>query len=423
MLDPAISTFFDNRKETWLKNKTNASTSDEELVNLQRECDYIFSLEEWLPKAAKRAGSRATATHPSKFTHPSTGVGPKNEKNCTYVTPVICKSEKYSDGFMRTGSIKSKLDSLGNAGELDVDEFVNLIMLDGDKLISHIELETDLAKSLLNIKSVQFEELKEGFLSIITPACNISTSSKIKQVYFPVADDYHLLSLLTNSGMIFAMRERIDTIRFSDATKEFRELKKKNDFSEFGFAEIYNITTIGYGGDNPWNISRLNTENHGKAHLLSSLPPSIKQRNIHFPKTNFFTESHHYYESREIFYALHKIFKTGYNNINIREGRDYRLQELFDRIVDKMWAVRAVADSQYHAQSSNLKKHQLIWICNGYELERDKDDQWLDKLSKEISQWIIRSYERTLGRQAIRLGEAEWIKINEIVEKNKEALR
>ena len=120
---------------------------------------------------------------------------------------------------------------------------------------------------------------------------------------------------------------------------------------------------------------------------------------------------------------MHKIFKTGYNNINIREGRDYRLQELFDRIVDKMWAVRAVADSQYHAQSSNLKKHQLIWICNGYELERDKDDQWLDKLSKEISQWIIRSYERTLGRQAIRLGEAEWIKINEIVEKNKEALR
>ena len=423
MLDPAVIAFFDDRKEAWLKKKTNASMEDEEVRRIQLECDQVFSLDEWLPKAAKRTGSRAIASHPSKFTHPSTGVGEKNKQNFTYVTPVICQSERYPDGFLRTGNIVSKLDSLGNAGELDVDEFVNLVMSDGKKLINHIQLETNLAKSLLNIKSVQYKELKDGFLAIIKPLNDVSTSSKIKQVYFPVDDHYHQLSLLSNSGMIFSLRERIDSLRFSDFTKKERELKKKNEFSEFGYTEIYNITTIGYGGAKPQNISVLNNAKGGKAHLLSSMPPTIEQRNIHFPKTNFFTESHRYYESREIFHALHKILKTDYNNINIREGRDYRLQELLDHIIDKMWAVRTVADSQYHAQSSKLDKYQQIWLCNGYEYEREEEEQWLDKLSKEITRWIIHSYEKSLGKQAIKLGKDELNKIADIVEQNREGLR
>lgn len=423
MQDPAITTFFDNRKDAWLNNKTKASMDEVQIKELHLECEQIFSLEEWLPKAANRIKSRAVTSHPSKFTHPSTGVGEKNKKNCTYVTPVICEAERYSDGFLRTGNVVSKLDSLGNAAELDVDEFLNLIMLDGNKLIEHIQLETDLAKSLLNIKFAQFEELKDGFLKFLYPSSDISTSSKIKQVYFPVEGDYHQLSLLTNSGMVFSLRERIDDIRFSETAKERRALKKANEYSEKGFSEIYNITTIGYGGAQPQNISVLNNVHYGKAHLLSSLPPTLDQRNIQFPKTNFFTESHRYYECNETYHALHRILKTDYNNINIREGRDYRLQELLDRIIDKMWAVRDAADSQYHAQSSKLKKHQQIWLCNGYESERDEDNQWLNQLCIEISRWIIRSYEKALGKHAIKLGEAELLKISEIVEFNREALR
>ena len=423
MLDPAISSFFEEKKVAHLEKHSKTSMNEVEIKELQFECEKIFSLAEWLPEAASRIKSRAVTTHPSKFTHPSTGIGKKNKENFSYVTPVTCMAKGDSDGFLRTGNVASKIDSIGNSADLDVDRFLNLTMLDGERLIDHIQLETDLAKSLLNINSYKFEDLRDAFLKLVNPSSEIYTNSKIKQVYFPVGDDYHQLSILTNSGMIFTLKERINDMRPSETNKDVRNSKNKNEFSDIGFSELYNITTIGYGGSKPQNISKLNNEYYGKAHLLSSMPPTLDIREINFPKSNFFKESHLYYKYHQIFHAFHRILKTDYNNINIREGRDYRLQELIDSIIDKMMAVRSVSENQYHLQTSMLEKHQQIWLCNGFEREREEDDQWLDQLINEISRWIILSYEKSLGKQAIKLGSTEHRYISDIVEINREDLR
>lgn len=418
MLEPEISGFFKDRKEAWLKKKVKASMDVQEVKLLEFECEKQFSLEEWLPNAAKRAGQISIATHPCTFSHPSA----RKNKN-GYVTSVIAQAVYSPDGFLRSGNVVVETDALGNAAALDVYKFLTLEMGDGRQLLSHIKLDTELAVKLLNVNSSSYKKLKDGFLAMVESVGENVTSSKIKQVYFPVKEGYHQLSLLTNSGMIYKLRKRIDENRFSDEIKVKRDLKRKNEFSEQGFAELYDLTTIGYGGTKPQNISVLNNQNGGKAHLLRSLPPAIKPRDTHFPKINFFTESLRYFDCRDVFQALHKILKTDYNNIDIREGRDYRLQEIVDRIVDKMWAVRFVSSEQYYAESSQLKNHQKIWLCHDFEEEREEADQWLEKLSKEISSWIIRSYEKTMGKQSIKFGEAERLKIVEIVTQNKEAFR
>ncbi|MFT7456917.1 MAG: CRISPR-associated protein Csy1, partial [Marinobacter maritimus] len=56
MQDPAIESFFSDRKEAWLKKKVKASMEESEVNTLQLECQQFFSLNEWLPNAAKRAG-------------------------------------------------------------------------------------------------------------------------------------------------------------------------------------------------------------------------------------------------------------------------------------------------------------------------------------------------------------------------------
>jgi len=342
MADPAIDAFFKERKKAWLEKKIKSSMEESEVREKKLECEENFSREVWLPKAAKKAGSRAFTTHPSKYSHPSTGIGKKNLKNQTYVSPVICDAEKTVDGFLRSGNTKAELDSLGNAAAMDVESFLKLKMTDGNTLLSHIETETDLAKTLLNIQSEPYDLLRESFLAITKPASEVATSSKIKQVYFPVTEGYHQLSLLSNSGMMYELKKRIDNMRFSEEVIELREQKRNNTYSERVFAELYNLTTIGYGGAQPQNISVLNIQNGGKTHVLMSVPPTIQKLDIYFPKQNFFRESFRYYEYREVFDALHNLFKTEYNNVRIREGRDYRLQDLMDRIINKMWAVRAV---------------------------------------------------------------------------------
>ncbi len=418
MIDPVIETFFRERKEAWLKKNLKSNLSDEVVRETELECDRLFSLEVWLPKAAKRAGQMSLATHPCTFSHPSA----RKNKN-GYVTPVRAEVRGEADGYLRTGNVKSGTDALGNAAALVVYKFLTLMMTDSRKLIEHIQADSDLAKNILTIQAERYETLKGGFLAMMESGGDAITSSKIKQVYFPVANDYHQLSLLTNSGMVYELRKRIDAIRFSDDSKDSRALKRDGAHSEKGFKEIYDLTTIGYGGTKPQNISVFNNQNGGKAHLLASMPPTLRKRDIRFPRHNFFSDSFRYYECRDIFNALHKLFRTDYNNKRIREGRDYRLQDLMQRLIDRMWAVRGVADEQYRRENSRLKPYQRTWLCVEYQQDREEDDAWLDRLCKEITAWIIRAYEKLLSKQAVKLDESVRAHIFKIVSQNREALR
>lgn len=418
MLDPAIQSYFSERKEAWMKKNLKTSMQDHEVKELEQVCEQQFSLNEWLPNAAKRAGQISMSTHPCTFSHPSA----RKNKN-GYVSSVLAEIDRVEDGYLKTGNVSVAADALGNAAALDVYKFLTLTMEDGEHLLSHIQQETDLAKALLTIKAADYQDLRSGFLAMVEGATESITSSKIKQVYFPVDDDYHQLSLLTNSGMVYQLRSRLDKLRFSDEVKERRDKKRKNEFSEQDFSEIYGLTTIGYGGTKPQNISVLNNQNGGKAHLLSSLPPSIEKRSIHFPRSDFFTESFKKYEYADNFKALHKLFQTDYNNIKLRDARDRNLQQIINLLIEKMWAVRAVSQAQYHAETSSLSSVQMTWLHSDFADEREKSEQWLNLLITEISTWLTRSYEKVLDKKAIKLGDAERLHFAEVIERNREFLK
>ena len=416
--EQAVSEFFDERKEIWMKKNQKASMSDDEVLELQERCNEAFSLEEWLPSASKRAGQMSISTHPCTFSHPSA----RRNKNGD-VTPIIADVPSANDGLLRSGNVEVQSDALGNAAALDVYKFLNLILSDGKKLIEHIEVESNFAKSLLKIKSAEYKHLRDGFMQMVSSSKVLVTSAKIKQVYFPVEDDYHQLSILSNSGIIYYLKKRIDNMRFSDEVKEIRQKRKKGECSDKGYSEIYDLTTIGYGGTKPRNISVLNSQNGGKAYLLRSMPPLLQKRELHFPKRNFFQDSLRWWEVSEIFDALYRVYSVDYNNVNIRKGRIYRYEQLMDKIVEKMWAVRLVSDEQYFEENSKLKSHQKIWLSHKYIEEREKEDAWLDKLEKEITVWIVKSYEKRVNKQGFKLGTEERKDIAKVVNEHREALR
>jgi CRISPR-associated protein Csy1 len=382
-------------------------------------------LEAWLEKASRQAKSRAFSTHPSTFMHPGTGIGEKNLKEFTYVTPIIYLGERNNDGYLRSGNVHctSDLDSLGDASALGVDAFLRLKLSDGKTVLEHIQEDTETAKGLLGNSDISYESLRESILTIIKSDSINQTSTLLKQVYFPVGNDYHLLSLLVNSGILFELKIRIDGIRFSEENIALRADRRKNLHSDKGYVELHNLSVIEYGGANKQNISVLNVRNRGSSYLLPSLPPEIHERSIQFPRKDFFIDTIRSYQFRDIFEALHRLFKTDYNNMRIRDGRDYYVQDIVDRIIQKMWAVRAVSNEQYRSESSFLKKNQLIWLCNEFLEERETGETWLNEVCDQISLWIIHAYEKTLGTRAIKLGEAERKYVDELVRMNKEALR
>nr|WP_237733411.1 type I-F CRISPR-associated protein Csy1 [Vibrio fluvialis] len=394
--------------------------SDAEVLEKQQECEQNFLLDNWLPDAAKRAGQISVASHPCTFSHPSA----RKNKN-GYVSSIIAKNKPRIDGFLRSGNVSVEQDALGNAAALDVYKFLSLEMSDQRSLLVHIEQESDLARQLLDIPSCEYQALRDGFLKMIDSDQASVSSSKIKQVYFPIADgEYHLLSLLTHSGHLFELRKRLDALRFGDAVKEARECKKTNHFHPAGYQEIFGLTTIGFGGTKPQNISVLNNQNAGKAHLLVSIPPELTPRDIRLPRTDFFKESFTAWQAKEVLEALHRLFQTDYNNVNLRDGRDYRIQQYVDLVIEKMWQVRLFLEAYSGELSSALPLEQKIWLYPEFADLRHQEDEWLDKIIRHIARGLINHYSRSkVITSPITLADQELLAIEKVVASNKENLR
>ncbi|MEX0964388.1 MAG: type I-F CRISPR-associated protein Csy1 [Pseudohongiellaceae bacterium] len=418
MTDSRVLEFFQERKAAWLKKAINTSMSEMEVSEKELECEQVFSLEQWLPNAAKRAGQISISTHPCTFSHPSS----RKNKN-GYASSIIANSKRSEDGYLRSGNVTVEADALGNAAALDVYKFLALTMEDGQTLLSHIEQDSDLAQQLLNIKGESYNTLKDGFLAMVNSNADCVTSSKIKQVFFPVDNDYHQLSILSASGAMFELRKRIDTIRFSDETKAARACEKNNEIYDGDYKQVVNITTIGYGGTKPQNISVLNNQNGGKVHLLASEPPQLTKRDIRFPAVDFFSQSLSYFQCKDLFYALHELFVNHKNDWNIRRERDEYYQSIIDRIIDRMWLVRSVSKTQYNPDTTQLNKTQKIWLFAANEDKRETENDWLDELCKDIARFIFAGYEKLLGKKAFMFSDDEFKHIHKQVVKNKEALR
>jgi CRISPR-associated protein Csy1 len=425
-MNEIISKFFDDRKESWLKKKLKSSMSDDEVLEMRDECNKVFSLEVWLPNASKRAGQISIATHPCTFSHPSA----RKNKN-GYVTSIIADVAQRNDGFLRSGNVEVESDALGNAAALDVHKFLNLLMPNGKTLLENIQNDSELAQSILKIKSRSYKVLKNEFLEMIDSLNGSVTSSKIKQVYFPVDTGYHQLSILTNSGMVYELKKRLNIIRFGadveakEKLKELRECRRNRKYHEKSYRDIFELTVIGYGGTKPQNISVLNSKNAGKSQLLYSMPPKLKKLDTKFPKHDFFRESLNPWKFKYTFIKLHKIFKVmDYNTVDMRDKRKYHYGQLVEKVIEQVWAVRKVEIEQYYEKTSKLKNYQEIWLLSINAKKRDKEDEWLERVVNEIALWVLGGYKKVLGKSAIDIFGTEEIKdIRKVVEENREGLR
>ena len=408
-LDEAIKEFLSKKKADRIKKRVKPGMSPEEVLKIEQEATQEFLLNNWLPDAAKRATQLNLASHLAKFTHPD-----------AKISSVIADMKRSADGFLRTGNVNATLDVFGNAAAMDVFKFLSLTLNDDITILAHLELASNKIKDELQVASLPFDELREGLLAIKKIDTSTMTSEKVKQVYFPVADDYHLLSILTPSGLMFELRERVQTLRFSECVKQAREDKRKNLYNESGYDDLYGLAMIGYGGTKPQNISIQNSMHGGKAYLLPSIPPILKQRNQRLPKKNFFKDLLWPKQFENEFMAVHQLLLVDYNNRNIREGLRRKIQEILDRVIEIMWAVRL--QEKGWSAATHLPAHQKIWLDEMLKSEHD-ENQWLEEIIIECTRWFIGAYKMLYGDRAKLLADSEFSYIKSLVYENKEEFR
>lgn len=415
MLDPAVENFFSERKEAWLKKKFKGETTDEEKEIYQQQADEEFSIPVWLPSAAKRARQLSMVSHPGKFSHPS-----------AKTTPIIADAKYNNDGLLRSGNTEAGLDVVGNAAALDVLKFLSCKMVDGKTVLAHLENDTEHVKSQLDVCAESYDEIRSGLLAIKqSEVGEFETSSKVKQVYFPVSEGgYHLLSIMTPSSVLFKLTDRIREMHFSDETKEAREARKKQENHGAGFSEMLGLSAVGFGGTKPQNVSFLNNQHGGFAYLLPSSPPSLAGRKIQPPRQDFFKDSLWAPGFKDDFGKFHKLLSQDRNNIHIRKQRDWFIRAIIYQVADRLWFVRSLdggwSDSDNYRR---LPEYQKIWLDQQYGAKRQENNLWLSVMEKDLARWFVLTYRKLLDHEALPLGDDEMGHIVRVVSECEEALR
>ena len=413
MLDTAIQDFLNERKEIWLKKKIKAKSTEEEKLQFEQQASEEFSLATWLPSAAKRAKQLSMVSHPGKFSHPS-----------AKIMAIIANPPTAADGLFRSGNVEVELDVFGNAAALDVFKFLSLRLADNETVLSHLEAKTTVIKEQLTIPTMPFSEVEQGLLAVKQDESSvIKTSDKLKQVYFPVDEDYHLLSIVTPSGLLYKLKERINQMRFSDEAKEVRLAKKVSKPHEKELSEIYGLSVIGYGGTKPQNISVLNSQNGGAAYLLASMPPDLTPRTVRPPRINFFSNSLWRKLFADDFRKLHNLLSSDTNNMHIRRQRDWLLRSIVYQVADRLWMIRSLpphwSDTDYYQR---LPEYQKIWLDQQYVDTRADDLQWFPPIKHDLSRWIRNTYTGLLGKDAIALGDEHLQPVKDIIQSCEDAL-
>lgn len=392
----AVMEYLAERRKNWLGKHLNAGMDEAEILALETEANEKFSLAHWLPDAARRAGHLSMVSHPSKFSHPS-----------AKTSAVIAQATLQADGYVRTGNVHYPLDVFGSAASIDVYKFLALSLSDGKTVLEHLEQETALAQQLLSqAPSVPAPELTSQFLAIKASETQVKTDGLVKQVYFPVEGAYHLLSILTPSGMLTELKERIDAMRFSDASKEAREARKHQLYHARGFNDILDLTVTVYGGSKPQNISVLNNQNSGRSYLLPCKPPKLDQRVTRLPSRDFFKQTLSVRDFDVYFKSLFELMALDINNMHIRDGIRKVLHKIVDEVMYRAFCVREFAggwSQTEHYQA--LPKAQQLWLDAELIEARLEDDEWQEAIAKALRQWLAGEIERRQNH--IKLGDAE----------------
>lgn len=373
---------------------------------------------EWVSKASKRVGQLKFATHNGKYTHSKVG----KEVSCLAIP-----TDREADGYLRTGNCDTAsvdslegFDCLGNAAVLDVYKFLSLKLADGETVFAHFERKSDYLRNQLGFGKGEFEVICSDMLSIRPDGKSMETSDLLKQVYFPTEDGYHLLSILTPSVLMTEWKKRIQAIVFSPAAKEGRAARKSKDVHE-GFAELYDLTLMGFGGTKTQNVGVLNSKNRGYTYLLPSIPPSLNRSAVRLPRTDFFVNCLRSIDFAPLFGQIGSVVDTDRNNMHLRNHRDQIFRTIVDKVIQISWAVRASqggwSQRDYYR---NLPNYQKIWLDADHEQERMDSDDWKEEVVDAMSRYIISSLNKE--QKDFMFGDEEFLYVRGLVDAAKEGL-
>lgn len=351
----------------------------------RRELELRYEPQTWLTDAARRAGQISLVTHAAKFTHGDSK-----------------SSSLYSETTQKEGYLSSATlddidpDAVGNAAALDVAKLLQT-RVEGDSLFACLKRGERTPLAAFTDDAAQLDEWITGFSRGLTPG-EPASHKLAKQNYFPVGDDYHLLSPLFATSLVQAYHQKMLAFRFGDDINAIRKARREKTWHPQPLVLFPDSAEMHFGGTKPQNISYLNSVRGGRVWLLSAQPPQWKRADK--PPVNLrsvFTAGGQF--DRRANAAVQRLISLltrsrDYNNRHIRESRDKYIDELIDLLFVVVSELQREEWQGWTLRCPTLKTHQQLWLDpwrtktdEAFRKERDKDD-WLEEVAADFSIWL-----------------------------------
>lgn len=384
-------------------------------------CDYIETQakakkeppQEWLKQIVENTATCRCVTHVGKFTDSGIDSSISIHHKGKQILPIhgyLCTdSVGFGANLMQSGeqskdSFKFKLYGqdmvVSSASFISTPKFMTLQLEDGRTVLEHVNANSDYIDDLGKYTD-DLEKTKSQLKQVIPISLPEKTSGKIRQVYFPVDEDYHLISPLTSSIVLFELKSRLKHMEQS-----VKDTTNPKNHSGEGHGIVLDLTAAGFGGAKPQNVSLVNLyQNH--VLLLSSCPPVITAREITVPHSNFFSDTLRFRQFKDEFYQLHKIFMEDKNNVKIRNLRKEWTADIIDKVLTQVYVLREIEPGWTERETCRLPPSQKIWLDDKRLDERNSDDTWLTEVSAEFARWFFNTYEKLLKEDRIIMGQEE----------------
>lgn len=383
-----ITAFIAGRRQAKLEafDKAAAKRSEDSatLAAERRELERRYEPKAWLTDAAKRAGQINLVTHAAKFTH-------GDSKSSSIYSEAVAQ-----EGYLSTAALSGlESDAVGNAAALDVAKLLQTRVEGGDSLLASLKRGDHAALGAFTDDASQLREWIAGFSRALTPG-KPASHKLAKQGYFPVGENYHLLSPLFATSLVHAMHQKMIACRFGDDVKALWKARREKTWHPTPLTLFPDSAEIHFGGTKPQNISYLNSVRGGRSWLLSCQPPQWTQ----VEKTP--TEVRSIFKFGEEFdrkaYGIVQrmlaVIKRPGKNVKIRDDRDECIDQLIDLLFEISTKLQFEKWQNWTLKCPVLKSHQQLWLDpwrtksdEAFRLEREKDD-WQDAVAEDFALWL-----------------------------------
>ncbi|MDV6343162.1 type I-F CRISPR-associated protein Csy1 [Nitrosomonas sp. Is37] len=367
----------------------------EQIANLEKK----FQPTQWIDDAAlKVSGVVLEVTHIAKLTHSSAKAS--NINTSLYQSQV-------DKPILVTANCAAKLEmdfAYSTAEYAPVAEFLQFkwegkilgkIICDEPSVLKPFAQDADQLKQWQEQFGLAFNEKHK------------STHELLKQVYFPVAAGYHLLTPLVSSSLAqiihgYIWQTRQENMLARKARKE-RLFFHQNDVL-YTKTAILKVTQT-----NHQNVSNLNGKRSGQLMLLRAVPPQWQsQPKLPIAIKTIFNKELAYVAKTPFENLKDLLLAIKLNDLSLNMQRKQHIAELLTEIADVVFdyvtQLHRLSQYQGWSEKSKLLIHQQYWLdpCR-----TDKDFQdnrnaadWETSISQDFAQWVnwrLRHPKLTLG--------------------------